>query len=244
MLRKRPEDRYQTAAELAQRLAEVLGSPTSVAGTPPVSMDTALTAAVPAALAAATQTSDTSRTLAWTQPRRRRSLYCCRRGLPATCLVGRGLVLLVTGDWQPSTASPVPRERLPPPRASELRAGTTDAGVDSARGTLCRPAAGTGRGAGPALRPASRDVQCLAWHPGGDWLASGHADHGIRLWQFTTAGPAQPVVLIGHTERVQVLDFDRAGKTLASGGWEGTVRIWDVTPDWRDRAPCLFVHRR
>ena len=36
------------------------------------------------------------------------------------------------------------------------------------------------------------------------------------------------LTLAGHTERVMSVAFTSDGKTLASGSYDGTVRLWDV----------------
>src|SRR5262245_16528233 len=36
------------------------------------------------------------------------------------------------------------------------------------------------------------------------------------------------LILTGHTRQVSSVDFSPDGHTLASGSWDGTVRLWDA----------------
>jgi WD40 repeat protein len=77
-------------------------------------------------------------------------------------------------------------------------------------------------------------VHALAFSKNG-LLASAGADGVVRLWDSTAGAKgdyvkgAKPLqALPGHKGAVLALAFAPDGKTLASGGRDGTVRFWDV----------------
>jgi WD40 repeat protein len=67
----------------------------------------------------------------------------------------------------------------------------------------------------------------VAFSPDGTTLASGSADHTVRLWD-TATGRQIGVPLTGHTDMVFAVAFSPDGKTLASGSVDHTVRLWDT----------------
>jgi WD40 repeat protein len=79
-------------------------------------------------------------------------------------------------------------------------------------------------------------VKCLAFSPNGAWLASGSADHTIRLWECRTG--QLKTILKGHSQAVLCLAFSRSGKLLASGSADETVRFWSIEES-REQAPVL-----
>lgn len=69
-------------------------------------------------------------------------------------------------------------------------------------------------------------VSAVAITRDGSRVATGGADHLIRLWQLS---PARVVTtLAGHTMSIAALAFSPDGRWLASAGLDGTVRVWRV----------------
>ncbi len=64
--------------------------------------------------------------------------------------------------------------------------------------------------------------------PGADRIAAAGLSGEIWIWSATT-GKLQ-AILPGHTERISSLDFGPDGYWLASGSWDHTTRIWDLSP--------------
>jgi WD40 repeat protein len=80
------------------------------------------------------------------------------------------------------------------------------------------------------------DPLLLAGHDGPVWslayardggLVSGSGDGTARFWD---AGyPGTPRLLTGHHGAVWTVSIDASGRTMATGGEDGTVRIWPLT---------------
>ncbi|MEW1636948.1 hypothetical protein AB0469_23070 [Streptomyces sp. NPDC093801] len=113
---------------------------------------------------------------------------------------------------------------------------------------------------GPPLGGYAGDVTALAFGPDGRTLATG--TDGVRLWNV--ADPAHPAP-IGHplaigTARLTSLAYvPHHGETLATGGWDNTVRLWPLAvedgvrhicahtdtptrPQWQQYLPMLPYH--
>lgn len=69
--------------------------------------------------------------------------------------------------------------------------------------------------------------------PDGNYLASGHFNGEVRLWDLKASDPNQSVqVLSGHEGSVYQIRFTPDGRRLLSGSKDGTIGLWDLqTPE-------------
>jgi formylglycine-generating enzyme required for sulfatase activity/serine/threonine protein kinase len=71
-------------------------------------------------------------------------------------------------------------------------------------------------------------IKSLAISPDGMWIATGHEDGTIHLWEAATL--TKKAALTGHEAAVTSLAFTPDGKQLASGAAKsnGPIRLWEV----------------
>ena len=62
---------------------------------------------------------------------------------------------------------------------------------------------------------------------GPDKLATAGSSNVIRLWDLSTHNELYR--LVGHTGSITTLGFETGSKTLISGGYDTTVRLWNLT---------------
>ena len=93
-------------------------------------------------------------------------------------------------------------------------------------GTLRLWSAATGEELRCLSGPA-KEVRCLAFSPDGQALASGHAGVAI-LWSVATG--EQRSTLKAHKFAITTLRYLDNGKTLATAGWDRTVKLWKLEP--------------
>ena len=78
----------------------------------------------------------------------------------------------------------------------------------------------------PCFQSRSLICRSVAYSPDGSFVASGHDDGTIRLWDVITGD--QLASFVGHTNEIRSVAFNPDGTRLASGSEDNTVRLWDV----------------
>lgn len=73
-----------------------------------------------------------------------------------------------------------------------------------------------GKGSVYGLAFSLDNTQIAAASSIGIWIYDAHTDEALRL-------------LTGHTERVYSVAFNPDGSVLASGSYDGTILLWDLT---------------
>jgi len=83
----------------------------------------------------------------------------------------------------------------------------------------------TGRETRPPLEGHKGRIRALALSPKGDWLVTGGFDQTVRLWNL--AGKKAPPPMGDHRGEVTAVAIGAKG-SIASGGADGTVQLWDT----------------
>ncbi|TAF12357.1 MAG: hypothetical protein EAZ76_14495, partial [Nostocales cyanobacterium] len=82
----------------------------------------------------------------------------------------------------------------------------------------------------------AQPVTSVAFSPDGNTIVSGSWDNTVWLWDLNTeeasarsaAPQASAKPFVGHTKPVLSVAFSPDSKTIVSGSWDTTVRLWDI----------------
>ncbi|MGH7174154.1 MAG: hypothetical protein ACRELG_28125, partial [Gemmataceae bacterium] len=118
------------------------------------------------------------------------------------------------------------------PDGTQLATGCHDGRVrifDVAKGSVVRDIQAH------ITKPQPSAVYCLAWSADGKQLVSGSYDHSLKLWNAADGklirefkGYEDKKFEKGHRDSVIALAMAPDGKTLASGDWDHSIKIWNV----------------
>ena len=78
---------------------------------------------------------------------------------------------------------------------------------------------------GAKLRIGKGRVHDIKYTPDGERVAVATS---IGIWIYDAHTHEELALLTGHTSRVTAIDFPADGSFLASGSFDGTVRLWDI----------------
>ena len=71
-------------------------------------------------------------------------------------------------------------------------------------------------------------VWSLAFSPDSQFLVSGGNDRNAVVWSHLNQGPRKVATLEGHAAIVSKCSWSPDGNTIATGSWDGTMRLWDA----------------
>jgi eukaryotic-like serine/threonine-protein kinase len=94
-----------------------------------------------------------------------------------------------------------------------------------------------------ALQGHQGSVDAFAFSADGRFLASGGSDQMVRIWEWSNGDWRSRAVLKGQGGAVKGLAFAVDNQTLASAGADGTVRLWSMGRLWFKERAVVQGHR-
>lgn len=77
------------------------------------------------------------------------------------------------------------------------------------------------------MRPGCAQILCGSFSPGGMFLATGSADHNVRVYKMAgLEGPTRVLEEEAHSDRVDSIQWAHTHLRFASGSKDGTCLIW------------------
>lgn len=91
------------------------------------------------------------------------------------------------------------------------------------------------------MRPGQAQMICSSFSPGGTFLATGSADHHVRVYYMKgDEGPHRILETEAHNDRVDSIQWAHSGLRFLSGSKDGTAIIWSFeSQQWKNI--CLYV---
>ncbi|CAG9864164.1 unnamed protein product [Phyllotreta striolata] len=88
------------------------------------------------------------------------------------------------------------------------------------------------------LRPGQAQMICSSFSPGGTFLATGSADHHVRVYYMKgDEGPHRILEMEAHSDRVDSIQWAHSGLRFLSGSKDGMAIIW-----WFERQQWKSIH--
>lgn len=76
------------------------------------------------------------------------------------------------------------------------------------------------------IRPGQAQMICASFSPGGLFLATGSADHYVRVYIMLEDGPKRILETEAHSDTVDSIQWAHSGLKFISGSKDGTAHVW------------------